>query len=176
MVPGAAVYDCGMSTSFVLGLITVVALVMCSRLLLRGLPLRSVAKRLSAGEAMVFGLGLVGLAFHCGSMFFTGLVLAIPGAQGPTEAVNALGTASMVSYVVPAVLVIAGLRRLHWSGVVSVSIALIAVGVTMYNGGPLDVHLATIFAAVVVFSVVVVALLLSPVGASGRSVSAQPSR
>lgn len=162
-----------MPTSFVLSLISVVALVMCSRLLLGALPLRNVARRLSAAEAVVCGIGLVGLAFHCGAMFATGLVQAIPGAQDPTEAINALGTASIVWYVVPAVLVLAGMRRLHWSGVVAVSVALIAVGVTMYSGGPLNVHLATIFAAVVVLAVVAAALLLSPFRASGRSVSAQ---
>ncbi len=36
----------------------------------------------------------VGLAFHCGAMFFTGLVKAIPGAPVPVEVINALGTAA----------------------------------------------------------------------------------
>lgn len=162
-----------MSTSFVLSLLAVVVLVACARLVLRGLPLSNLAKRLSVGDAVMSGVGLLGLAFHCGAMFFTGLVQAIPGAQDPTEAINALGTASIVWYVVAALLVLAGLRRLHWSGVVLVSVALIAVGVTMYNGGPLNVHLATIFAAVVVLAVVAAALLLPPAAASGRSMSAQ---
>lgn len=157
-----------MSTGFVFSLIAVVALVMCARLVLGGLPLGNVAKRLSVGDAVTSGIGLLGLAFHCGAMFFTRLVTAIPTAQGPTEAINALDTASIVWYVVPAVLVLAGLRRLHWSGVSAVSIALIAVGVTMYNGGPLDVHLATLFAAVVVLALVAATLVLPPAGASGR--------
>ncbi len=162
-----------MSTSFVLSLIAVVALAMCARLVLGGLPLGNLAERLSVGDAVISGIGLLGLAFHCGAMFFTGLVKAIPGAPGPVEAINALGTASIVWYLVPAVLMLAGLRRLHWSGVVAVSLALIAVGVTMYNGGALDVHLATIFAAVVVLALVAATLVLPPTGASGRSVCAQ---
>ncbi len=161
-----------MSTSFVLSLIAVVAIVLCARLVLGGLPLSNFAKRLSVGDAVMSGIGLLGLAFHCGAMFFTGLVKAIPGAQGPVETINALDTASIVWYVVPAVLVLAGLRRLHWSGVVAVSLALIAVGVTRYNGGPLDVHLATIFAAVVVLALVAATLVLPPTVGSGRSVSA----
>lgn len=162
-----------MSTSFVLSLIAVVVLAMCARLVLGGLPLSSVAKRLSVGDAVMSGIGLLGLALHCGAMFFTELVQAIPGAQGPTEAINALGTASILWYGVPAVLVVVGLRRLHWSGVTAVTLAQIAVGVTMYNGGPLDVHLATIFAAVVVLALVAAALVLRPTGVSGRSVTAQ---
>jgi len=160
------------SNSFVLSLIAVVALAVCARLVLGGLPLGNLAERLSWGDPVMSGIGLVGLVFHCGAMFFTTVVTAIPGAQGPVETINALGTASIVWYVVPAVLVLAGLWRLHWSGLVSVSLALIAVGVTMYNGGPLDVHLATIFAAVVVLALVAAALVLSPTVGSGRSVSA----
>lgn len=162
-----------MSTSFVLSLITVVAVAMCARLGLGGLPLRNLAERLSVGDAVISGIGLLGLAFHCGAMFFTGLVEAIPGAPGPVETINALGTASIVWYIVPSVLLPAGLRRLHWSGVMAVSLTLIAVGVTMYNGAPLDVHLATIFAAVLVLALVAVTLVLSPTSAPGRSVSAQ---
>ena len=162
-----------MSTTFVLSLIAVVALVMCARLMLGGLPVGHVAKRLSAGDAVMSGIGLLGLAFHCSAMFFSGFVKVIPGAQRPTEAINALGTASIVWYVAPAVLVLVGLRRLHWSGVGAVTLALIAVGATMYNGGPLDVHLATIFAAVSTLASVAATLALPP-GASRRSVSDQP--
>lgn len=162
-----------MSTSFVLSLIAVVVVIVCARLVLGGLPLSNLAKRLSVGDAVMSGVGLLGLAFHCGAMFFTGLVKAIPGAPGPTEAINALDAASIFWYVVPAVLVLGGLRRLHWSGVVIVSLALIAVGVTMYNGGPLDVHLATIFAAVVVLALVAATLVLPPTVGSGRTLSAQ---
>lgn len=162
-----------MSTGFVLSLLAVVGLVVCARLALDGLPLSSLATRLSVGDAVMAGVGLLGLVFHCGAMFFTGLVKEIPGASGPIEAINALNAASIVWYVVPAVLVLMGLRQFHWLGVVSVSVALIAVGVTMYNGGPLDVHLATIFAAAVVLVLVAAALVLPPTLGSGRSASAQ---
>lgn len=162
-----------MSTSFVLSLTTVVALVACARLVLGGLPFSALATRLSVGDAALTGFGLLGLIFHCGAMFFTELVQAIPGASGPTEAINRLETASIIWYVVPAVLVLGGLRRLHWSGVVAVSVALIAVGVTMYNGAPLEVHLATIFAAVVILALVAAALVLPPTAGSARSVSTQ---
>jgi hypothetical protein len=148
-----------LSPSFALSMIAVVAVVTGARLLLGGLP-RGIARRLPVGDALMGGTGLLGLFFHCGAMFFTGFVTAIPGAQGPADAVNALGAASIGWYVVPAMLVLAGLRRLHWSGLVAVGAALIAVGVTMYDGGPLDLHLAAIFAAVVALAVVAATLVL----------------
>ena len=70
-------------------------------------------------------------------------------------------------------LVLVGLRRLHWSGVGAVTLALIAVGVTMYNGGPLDVHLAMVSAAVFVLALVAATLAIPPAGASRRSASDQ---
>ncbi|CAA9342212.1 MAG: hypothetical protein AVDCRST_MAG72-893 [uncultured Nocardioidaceae bacterium] len=163
-----------MSTSFVLSLIALVALVIGARLLLGGLPLSSLAKRLSVPDAVMTGVGLLGLAFHCGAMFFPGLVTAIPGAQAAADAINALGTASIVWYVVPALLVLAGLRRLHWSGPAAISLVLTAVGVTMYNGGPLEVHLATIFAAGVVLAMVAAVLVLPPSGRNRRPLSDRP--
>lgn len=159
-----------MPTSFMLSLIAVVVLVLCARMLLGGLPLSSLATRVSVGDAVLSGAGLLGLAFHCGAMFFTGFVTAIPGAAGPVRDINALGAASVAWYVVPGVLLLAGLRRLHWSGVVAVGLALSAVGVTMYDGGPFAVHLAAIFAAGVVLSLVAATLVLPPTVGAGRSV------
>jgi hypothetical protein len=95
-------------------------------------------------------------------MFFTGLATAIPGAAAPVETINAMGTASIVWFAVPAALVLAGSRRLHWFGFVAIGLALVAVGVTMYNRGPLNVHLATIFAAVVVLALVATVFALPP--------------
>ena len=60
----------------------------------------------------------------------------------------------MVWYVVPALLVVTGLRRLPSLALAGVVVALLAIGVTMYNGGPLDTHLIAIFSGVVVLAAV----------------------
>lgn len=90
-----------MSSWFVVSLTLVVAVVLGARLLVPALPLRTVAGRISVTDAVLGGLGVLGLAFT-------------------------------------------------------------AVGVTMYDGGSLDVHLAAIFASVVVLAVIVAALVLPP--------------
>lgn len=135
-----------MSTTFVLGLGLVGAVAVLARLLLPALPLR-VARPLSVWAAAAVAIGLAGLAFHCAAMFFPLLTRHLPGATAVMPDIRALGTPSIIWYVVPASLLLVGLRRLHPAGPLGVASALVAVGVTMYDDGPLRVHLAAILAA-----------------------------
>lgn len=151
-----------MSSWFVVSLTLVVAVVLGARLLVPALPLRTVAGRISVTDAVLGGLGVLGLAFHCLAMFFRRLVEPLPGTDAAITDIRALGTASIVWYVVPAGLVLLGLRRGHRVALTVAALAFTAVGVTMYDGGSLDVHLAAIFASVVVLAVVVAALVLPP--------------
>lgn len=160
-----------MSTSFVVGLMVVVVLVAGARLVFRWLPLSRYANRLTVGDTAMIVVGLVGLVFHCGAMFATGSARSVPGAASSVDAINAMGTASIVLFAVPALLVLAGSRRLHWAGFAAAGSALIAVGVTMYNDGPLDVHLTALFAAVVVLAGVAAALVLPPIRSRRSSVA-----
>jgi len=68
---------------------------------------------MSAADAVVAGIGVLGLVLHCGAMFFPSLVARLPGSGGVIDEVNALGTVSIIGYVVPAVLVPLGFRRQH---------------------------------------------------------------
>jgi hypothetical protein len=70
----------------------------------------------------------------------------------------------MVWYAVPAALVVLGLRRQHPAALTAVSLALTAVGITMYDGGSLPTHLTAIFVSVVILASVASTLLLPPWG------------
>lgn len=143
-----------MSTGFVVSLAVVVVLVLTARLLLPGIPMRGSAVTLTLTEVALTLLGLATLAFHCGAMFFRAATERLPGSEGAIEDIRALGATSIVWYVVPALLVMLGLRRLPWLALTMAVVALLAVGVTMYDGGPTDAHLAAIFVGVLSMTVV----------------------
>lgn len=151
-----------MSTRFLLELVAVVVVLLAARLLRRELPVRGFAARLSTGDGVALIVGTLGLVFHCGAMFFRSRVEAIPGTGAAVRAVDALGGLSVVWYVVAALLVLLGLRRLPRLAVALLALALLAVGVTMYDGGPLHVHLTAIFVAVLLLAAVVFLLALPP--------------
>jgi hypothetical protein len=81
------------------------------------------------------------------------------------QRINALGTASIIRYAVPATLVVLGLRRQHPAALAAVALALTAVGITMYDGGSLSTHLTAIFVSVVVLTTVASTLVLLRGGA-----------
>ena len=118
------------------------------RLVVRRLPLepRPATTPRVVGSLVV---GLAGLAAHCGAMFYRDLSRSIPGSDGYLFAVNGMGIGSMVLYVLPAVLVVAALRAAPTWADGAVAVALVLVGITMYDGGPLTAHLASILVAVV---------------------------
>ncbi len=142
-----------MSQTFLLGLVAVGVVALGLRLALPSLPLARFARRLSGLDALLVVLGLLGLVFHCGAMFFLSTFRQLPASDAAIHAVRGMGTASQLLYVVPAVLVLLGLRGAHWLPFGLVGLALVAVGVTMYDGGALDTHLSAIFASVVVLAV-----------------------
>lgn len=150
-----------MSTSYLVGLLVAVTVLFGARLAFAVFPLRRIAMPVTVTDAIVFAVGAVGLAVHCGAMFFSGLVEPLPGADPVINDIRALGTASIIWYVVPAVLVLLGLRRQHPVALAMIVLVLVAVGITMYDGGSLRVHLAAIFVSVLVLAGVV-ALLVRP--------------
>ncbi|WP_218221863.1 hypothetical protein [Nesterenkonia sp. Act20] len=151
-----------MSNSFVVALAAVVLALLVLRLVIPGLPPRRVARRLSWLDLFLTVIGVLGLVLHCASMFFRPLVAAIPGTDGLISQINSLGTASVIWYVIPAVFVMVGLRRQHWIALVSLAAALLAVGITMYNGTALSTHLDTIFVAGLMIAATVFLLSMPP--------------
>ncbi|MCB5272856.1 hypothetical protein BJG92_00366 [Arthrobacter sp. SO5] len=136
-----------MSTMFVFALAGVAFALLVLRVTVPGIPLKRFARRLTPLDMAVTVAGTLGLILHCTSMFFPQVVAAIPGTEGVAGQINAMGTASMIWYAVPALLVMAGLRRQHPAALALLAASLLAVGITMYNGSPLSLHMATIFAA-----------------------------
>ena len=151
-----------MSTGYLVSLAAVVVSVLSARLLFAALPLSRLARAITVTDGVLAVVGAAGLAFHCGAMFFRRIVAALPRTEAAVSDIRDLGIASIVWYLVPAVLVLFGLRRTHIVAVAVVALALAAVGVTMYNGGSLQVHLAAIFGSVVVLVTVAAALVLPP--------------
>lgn len=150
-----------MSSTYAITLAALVAALLLARLLLPQLPVRR-AVRLSTVDAVLLGVGVLGLVFHCTAMFARSVVAAVDPLVPLIDAVNALGAASMVLYIVPALLVLFALRRVYWAALIVLALALVAVGVTMYDGGSLSVHLVAIFISVVVLATVVVSLVIPP--------------
>jgi len=149
------------SPGYVETLVVIVVVVLGARALVAGLPLRW-ASRLGAVDAGLLAVGIVGLAVHCGAMFFRSRVTAVPATSRAVDMINALGRGSIVWYAASAALVVVGLRGQHPLALAAAGLMLVAVGVTMYDGGPLDSHLASIFAAVVVLAGIAAALVRPP--------------
>lgn len=139
-----------------------VAVILSARLLVRSLPLRRFAVRMTPAASVLAGIGIVGVTFRCGAMFFRSAVGALPGAQWSIGEIDALGAVSIVWYVIAAAMVPLGLRRQHAAAPVVVAVALVAVGVTMCDGGPLRPHLVAIFGSVVMLAGVAAVLVLPP--------------
>jgi peptidoglycan/LPS O-acetylase OafA/YrhL len=95
-------------------------------------------------------------------MFFTSLAERVPGSDSVIQDIRALGTASVVWYVLPAIAVLLGLRRLPWSALGLAAFALLWIGITMYNGGSLDRHLVAIWMGVALLAAVLAALVMPP--------------
>ncbi len=158
-----------MSNEFVLSLAGIAAALLMVRLLVPAVPPAGLARRITPAELAVAVAGLAGLILHCGAMFFEPVVAAIPGTGPVIGQINGMGPASMLWYAVPAVLLLAGLRRQHIIAVVVLAAALLAVGVTMYNGAALATHLMTIYAAAVVIAAIMFGLVLPPWSGRGSS-------
>ncbi len=151
-----------MSTGFLGSLIAVVALLFGTRFLFAALPLRQLAVPVTITDAVLAGGGVLGLAFHCGAMFSQSLVEWLPGTGSVIREIGDLGTASILWYVAPALLVLLGLRRQNPAALAVVTLALVAVGITMYDGGSLAAHLTAIFVTVAILAAVAATLVLPP--------------
>ena len=95
-------------------------------------------------------------------MFFRSMAERLPGAEPSIRQIDALGHASVVWYVVPAVLTVLGLRHQHPIAPAGVDLALGGVGITMYGGSSLQTHLTAIFISVVVLASILALLVLPP--------------
>ncbi len=151
-----------MSDGYLTVLTVVVVLVLASRYVLPFLPLSRWAAPMSVGDTVLFGSGVVGLALHCGAMFFPSSVRAVPGGHQVIRVVDPMGTTSILWFAVAAALVMVGLRRQHPVALAGAALSLAAVGYTMYDGGRLHTHLHAIFVAVVVLAVILATLVLPP--------------
>lgn len=139
-----------MTAEFSISLAVACALILLARLVLPQLPLTRLAVRVTGGDVALLGVGTVGLTFHCTAMFFRPVFDGIPAAAPLVDAVNAMSVASIALYVVPALVLLVGFRNQHWVALTAMTLALVAVGLTMYLGSPLRVHLSTIFIVVVI--------------------------
>jgi hypothetical protein len=150
------------STTFVLSLALAVALLLGARLLLPALPLRGGAITLGLAEFGALAAGLAVLAFHCVAMFFTSLAARLPASASAIDDIRALGTASVVWYVAPVLVVLLALRRLQWGPLTVVFLALLSIGVTMYDGGTLERHLLTIWGGVTLLAATILLWVRPP--------------
>ena len=159
-----------MSSSYVVALVVLVVAIGMARLVLPVSPWRRVSVQLHPVDVVLAVLGLLGLAFHCGAMFYRSTILSLPGTETAVAHINALGVVSMVAFVAPAALLIVGLRTISSRALALIVLALAAVGTTMYDGGPLAAHLAAIFATVVLLALCAATLIGRP--QTGRRVAA----
>ncbi|MDI3212535.1 hypothetical protein [Arthrobacter sp. AL12] len=151
-----------MPSEFVVILAVVALLLLLSRLLVPALPLKGLSARLTTLDFSLAAAGLLGLILHCTSMFYRPLVASIPGSTAVISQINSMGTASVIWYVVPSLLLLFGLRRQNFVVLTVLAAALAAVGVTMYNGAALSTHLNTAFAAGLVIAAIMFLLVVPP--------------
>ena len=151
-----------MTTGFSITLAVSVLLILLARFVVPQLPVKSRAVRLSLPDAALVGIGVLGLLFHCTAMFARQIYEGASAVKPLVGLVNSMGVVSVVLFVVPAVLILTGLRRQQRGALAVLSLTLVAVGVTMYVGGPLQLHLAALFAATVVLAVLVSLFVLAP--------------
>jgi len=150
-----------MTGQFLAALALVVAAFLGARIALARLPLARFARQLTVTDVVLIAAGLLGLAFHCGAMFYPQIAGAIPGTSAAIRQINAMDNVSKAWFVAAALLVLAGLRHQVVVAVCIVGVAFAAVGVTMFDGGSLSRHLTAILIAVVVLSGTIT-LLTSP--------------
>lgn len=155
-------YCSDVSHRYLTVLVAVAVVILATRLVIPSLPLHRYATRLRPIDAVCIAIGVVGLVFHCGAMFYRPDIARLPGTHSAIRAIDAMGTASRVWFIAPAILVVAGLRRQHPIALGAVAAALAVVGLTMYDQGRLRTHLNAIFVAAVVIAAVMATLVLRP--------------
>lgn len=151
-----------MSHAYVASLLAVVVMAAAARLVLPMLPVRQHVIRLSGLDVLAVVAGAVLLVLHCGAMFFRASVASWPGGPAVIRVVDPMGRASITWYAVGAALIVLGLRRQLLLLVAVIAVSLAAVGITMYDGGPLRTHLDTIAVTVVLLAASVAAFTDPP--------------
>lgn len=154
-------------------LIATPVLLFAARAAVPGIPWTRYARTASWPEVVLIVLGSFGLVVHCAAMFYRNVIENIPGFGGYIQSVNGMAGPSIALYVVPALLVLAGLRRQQPLALTVVAITFVAVGITMYDGGPLTVHLVAIAAAALCLALTT-AVLVTPPRRAG--INAEPTR
>lgn len=151
-----------MTAEFSLALAVTIVVILILRLVLPQLPLRRLAVRLTVIDSALLVVGVAGLAFHCLAMFSRQIFEPLPAVRPLVALVNSPGIPTIVLFAVPALLVLVALRRQQRLAGAIIALALLAVGMTMYVVGSLQVHLVTIFASAVLLAAVVAFLTIAP--------------
>jgi hypothetical protein len=157
------------SSTYLIALASLVVAFFLVRLVVRQVPLRGAAVRVSPLDSILLAAGLIGLALHCGAMFFPSQLREFPEGSSVIHTVDPLDAASILWFALAATLVVVALRHLHPVVLTVVALSLAVVGYTMYDGGRLHTHLVAIFTAVVVLAAVVALLVIPPWRGSGRA-------
>lgn len=160
-----------MPLPFTITLLATIAIIALSRFTVAELPWRRYSRMVTKRDIALLVVGMLGLVLHCVAMFFRGLIAPITLLDGYVGAVNELGLASVILYVIPALLVLVALRRQNRYALVTIATILVAVGVTMYDGGGVAIHLATIFAAATAIAATVAVFVRRPVRSTAQTVS-----
>ena len=153
-----------MPLMFSISLVVTIVLVLVSRAVVPGLPLRTRARAASPADLTILTLGVVGLLLHCGAMFFRDVVAGLPATAGYIATVTGPGIGGVALFVAPSLAVLIGLRGQLRVPVALLAAALLAVGVTMYGAFPLAAHLAAIFAGSALVALIVALLVSRPTG------------
>lgn len=161
-------------TSTFVGLLVIVGLLVVLRLVLPSLPLARFARPMSRLGPITLAGGALGLTLHCAVMFYPG-VFGSFGTGPYASTVNRLGPGSIALFVIPGVLLLVGLRRQRAVVLVALTAALVAVGITMYDHGPLGAHLTAISVLVILLALSV-SVLTGAGGARRRTRGSSSSR
>jgi hypothetical protein len=110
-------------------------------------------------EWAIATVSVAALVFHCGAMFFSAWINAVPGLRPPADSIRSFGAGSQAAYWIPALILFAAVRRTWWPGLILVATTLIGMGVTMFWSYGLTTHLSWLAAAVLTVTAVFAALV-----------------
>jgi len=140
----------------------VVAVVVALRALLRRPLVPRFARTLDAGSVIIAVVCLAALAYHCVAMFFPRSIEPLPLLSSHARSIRSLQLGSELAYWIPSAALILALRGVWLPALGVLSLALVAVGWTMFDGYGLHVHLGAIVAFVMVALIVTAGLVGSP--------------
>jgi len=130
---------------------------------LMGRPLlHRFARPLDTVSAIILVIAGAALAFHCAAMFFPRPVEVLPLLSTHARSIRGLQLGSELAFWVPAGVAIVALRMVWFPALAVLTLSLVAVGWSMFDGRGLMVHLGAIAVSVVVGLTVVAGMLGSP--------------